>query len=1042
MKLFTNKKLIPKITIVMVFLILFNFISPYCVSAESSIETAGKVIFTPVRAFFVICGDSVMNGLQYLFVTNKKAVIPASDQVEEDKKFLGDNSKSIYDYGLVKKIFGSTALEASGYWEDIPNFKYTPQSIFEGSIKSFKINFISGGSSTSNKDGENENDTNGAENNYKDETWYKSYVIAIDKLKQKAIDSYNSGNEEEALATLQIIQRLGCSILGVSDATKVENIQIPDVSNIKNTIRGLTNRFYNGQDIYGMLGFDEKKLTDHDKYGCQIIDSNNIVGILGVYHNEVGDEETSGETLDYDALAPVNALHDMIATWYKIMRNIALVFLLSILVYVGIRIMISSTAADTAKYKKMLVDWVVALCILFVLHYIMSFTNAAIDLVTSAFSTGSNQANWVDDVFGTVRLALQSDKLSDQFFYTLLYIVLVIYTGVFTIYYLKRVVYAAALTLMAPLVALTYPLDKIGDGKSQAFDMWLKEYIANAIIQPVHLLIYMVLISSVFTLAASNPLYAIVVMGAMIPTEKFVREMFGLNSKKGPGPAGGIAGGALAMNAFGKLMNRKPPIPHVDKNKSNSGNGSTEKEKKPRTQTTKDVNSSDYEAIIDEGDFGQRNENSIKDSKNPGANENEEIDNSQPRWNSNLSEEQRDELKAEGLEPGDAEYDQYLTGHGIKSNQDENNNQPESNQDENNNQPESNQNEDNNQPESNQDENNNQPKSKQTNTANTDNNKKENKKKIKPSEQAKRRAKATIKQYRRDKRKSQWKTVGKGALGLAKGATRIAGSIVGATAGVTLALGATVASGDVDKIIPNLATGVLAGSKGGKTLADVAIGTTGVLTAGAVNSVSSAIEDRKIYKDALMKEDKDYKKAKEKEKIHKKAHSNATKSQVNAYYGKLSKEERDAKLKRIEDYMDFGVKDTETIMKAMDLVDNNGFTENEAKMAAFQSERFEKDDDDGRNRVRRQMENAFLNASILNGDSSSEATRKSELQSDKLLQGIDRIHGVKEKEVGRPERELRRRQLAEENKKQLDREEAARLTAEAQRKVRQNNQPR
>ena len=54
-------------------------------------------------------------------------------------------------------------------------------------------------------------------------------------------------------------------------------------------------------------------------------------------------------------------LRTVVANWYIILRNMSLVALLSILVYVGIRIMISSTAADKSKYKQMLIDWVVAI---------------------------------------------------------------------------------------------------------------------------------------------------------------------------------------------------------------------------------------------------------------------------------------------------------------------------------------------------------------------------------------------------------------------------------------------------------------------------------------------------------------------------------------------------------------------------------------------------------------------------------------------------------------------------------------------------------
>ena len=65
---------------------------------------------------------------------------------------------------------------------------------------------------------------------------------------------------------------------------------------------------------------------------------------------------------DEDAAEKSNmmmALRKTISSWYVTLRYIALVAMLSILVYIGIRILISSTAADKAKYKQLIIDWVV-----------------------------------------------------------------------------------------------------------------------------------------------------------------------------------------------------------------------------------------------------------------------------------------------------------------------------------------------------------------------------------------------------------------------------------------------------------------------------------------------------------------------------------------------------------------------------------------------------------------------------------------------------------------------------------------------------------
>ena len=97
-------------------------------------------------------------------------------------------------------------------------------------------------------------------------------------------------------------------------------------------------------------------------------------------------------------------------------------------------------------------------------------------------------------------------------------------------------------------------IDKISDGKAQAFDAWLKEYAYNLLLQPFHLLLYTMLIGSVMDLAANNMLYALVALGFLIPAEKLLRKFFGFNKSEVAGNiVGGMVGGSLAMNALNKL---------------------------------------------------------------------------------------------------------------------------------------------------------------------------------------------------------------------------------------------------------------------------------------------------------------------------------------------------------------------------------------------------------------------------------------------------------------------------------------------------------
>lgn len=265
-------------------------------------------------------------------------------------------------------------------------------------------------------------------------------------------------------------------------------------------------------------------------------------------------------------------LQPVIASWYVAIRTMSIVGLLSVLVYLGIRMLLSSLAADRAKYKQMLFDWVVAICLVFALHYIMSFALTMAETVTAMISSDAEgmftvNATKIDGLgfstysitFGAnlmsyVRFMVQAGDLNVKIAFFALYIMLVIYSVRFTWVYLKRVVNMAFLTLIAPMVALTYPIDKVSDGKAQAFNMWMKEFTYNALIQPLHLLLYVVLLGSAVQLAAENPIYAIVCLGFIIAAEKLMKSMFGFGKASG-GTLGSLAGAAGVTAIASKALN-------------------------------------------------------------------------------------------------------------------------------------------------------------------------------------------------------------------------------------------------------------------------------------------------------------------------------------------------------------------------------------------------------------------------------------------------------------------------------------------------------
>ena len=257
-------------------------------------------------------------------------------------------------------------------------------------------------------------------------------------------------------------------------------------------------------------------------------------------------------------------LQNTIASWYKALRNIAIVGLLTVIVYLGIRMLITSIAADKAKYKKMIMDWVIAMCLLFVMHYIMSFTLTATQALIGVLGgdapgtinvrvTGSKMYSFSTNLIGYTRFMMQHVDLQEKVAFTTLYIMLLIFSVRFTWTYLKRVVNMAFLTVIAPFVTLTYPIDKISDGKAQAFNIWLKEYIFNCLLQPMHLLLYRLLLGSALELATKNILYAVVCFGFIISAEKLVRKMFGFDKASG-GTLGTLAGAAGVSSFASKAV--------------------------------------------------------------------------------------------------------------------------------------------------------------------------------------------------------------------------------------------------------------------------------------------------------------------------------------------------------------------------------------------------------------------------------------------------------------------------------------------------------
>jgi len=297
-----------------------------------------------------------------------------------------------------------------------------------------------------------------------------------------------------------------------------------------------------------------------------------------------------------------NVLRTTIAGWYYSLFNFSIVALLSVLVYVGIRMTISTISQDKAKYKVMFKDWLVAICILVMMHYMMIGILNVTSMITTAIGGDGNSSNQVEQLMEKIAKINELDKdkdkleiednngneeiytVSDAFAMELVLACIIIITGLFVFKYLKREFIIIFLILLGPISCITYPIDKISDGKAQAFNKWFSEFLYNVLIQPFHLLLYTVLVSSAVELANNNIIYAICCLAVLIPAEKFVKEMFGFRDKLGS-PLSAMATGAMAGQVLSKAFSGGGKTG----GSSGSGNGggnnqSTENQLPPKTK--------------------------------------------------------------------------------------------------------------------------------------------------------------------------------------------------------------------------------------------------------------------------------------------------------------------------------------------------------------------------------------------------------------------------------------------------------------------------
>ena len=244
-------------------------------------------------------------------------------------------------------------------------------------------------------------------------------------------------------------------------------------------------------------------------------------------------EPGSGTTIN-----SIDRIAQNISVWFVGIRNLSTVIIAIILVYIGIRLTLATIAEEKAQYKKMLMGWLEGIVLLFVLHYLIIIFIYISDWIV----------NWLYDLMKDNQTTMQLEenmlqKISDNLFktsskwgwvlYGTLYILLTLSEIQIFVFYISRLLKIAYLIIISPLVCVTYSIDKIKDGKAQAFENWIKEFAISVLAQPLQLFIYVLLIDSTGEIISKNMGFGVIFLLLLPYGVRIFKSVlkFGENSK-------------------------------------------------------------------------------------------------------------------------------------------------------------------------------------------------------------------------------------------------------------------------------------------------------------------------------------------------------------------------------------------------------------------------------------------------------------------------------------------------------------------------------
>ena len=413
MKIFANKSVWKKIVIVFLLLTVFSFAAPKPVAAG-----IGGTLMEPICDFLVWAGDGLVNVTHRILIHQNDTLI----KVDLNDGIIGiirviftiiaaigvlalicaggwfafdallglfhatwsmaaaAAFGSVIVLGVVSSIYVGAQVYSIDGWDNevhIPLYSITPEEIFKGDIKLFNVDFFD------SNDGETDPYT------------YDFTDMELGDLSYDLIQNNITPSEYNTYADQNGYPRKNLFFQD-SQTTSDDNLTITIIYYC------ITSDDNGNQTIYKLV-----QTTVNEVVSTSISVVSDTYALYVASDDGSNGDIHSGVTYNYGY-----QLKDTVAIWYRRILVLAIVGMMSVLVYIGIRMTLVSVSSQKAKYKQMLGDWFVGMILLFSMHYIMVFSNLFVNKLTNVLKgvTPKIYFMYLEDKNNKIENALQSSR--------------------------------------------------------------------------------------------------------------------------------------------------------------------------------------------------------------------------------------------------------------------------------------------------------------------------------------------------------------------------------------------------------------------------------------------------------------------------------------------------------------------------------------------------------------------------------------------------------------------------------------------------------